>query len=306
MENETQNKNKKEYLLSAGILIAVLIIIGMSGGFGKLDMVDNSQETNTVSDLEKTYLALEKEVLSPDGVVLPIAWGDLGKQMIDSGVIDQEKFEDLYTQRGGLNEEEKELLYGSNKKEIKINNENSGFLLNLFWAFGLANKNIILEEGPMKDPQYGGADRFASTGGWSLAKGDIMDHYSNYGFITLTYIQQKRIEEVAKNIYRPCCGNSTYFPDCNHGMAMLGLLELMASQGVGEKEMYEIALKVNSYWFPDTYIIIAKYFDELGISWDKVDPKEVLGINYSSALGYQKVLEKVKPQKSGGGASCGV
>ena len=40
----------------------------------------------------------------------------------------------------------------------------------------------------------------------------------------------KIVEEIAGNIYRPCCGNSTAFPDCNHGMAMLGLIELMVSQ----------------------------------------------------------------------------
>ena len=33
--------------------------------------------------------------------------------------------------------------------------------LNLLWAFGLANKNRILEEGPMKDPRYGGVENFA-------------------------------------------------------------------------------------------------------------------------------------------------
>ena len=43
---------------------------------------------------------------------------------------------------------------------------------------------------------------------------------------------------------------------------MLGLLELMASQGLSEEEMYKYALIVNSYWFPDTYLAIAKYFEK--------------------------------------------
>ena len=59
-----------------------------------------------------------------------------------------------------------------------------------------------------------------------------MNHYSMHRFIVLTPEQQALVEKVSKGIYRPCCGNSVYFPDCNHGMAMLGLLELMASQGV--------------------------------------------------------------------------
>ncbi|MDO8559358.1 MAG: hypothetical protein Q7R84_03430, partial [bacterium] len=185
--------------------------------------------------------------------------------------------------------------------------ENAGFLLNAFWALGLGNKNPILENGPMSDPQDGGAGTFASTGGWTMAKGDAMDHYSKYNFVNLTPAQQSLVERVSQGIYRPCCGNSVYFPDCNHGMAMLGLLELMASQGASEKEMYRIALKVNSYWFPDTYLTIAKYLKEVkNTSFDKIDPKEILGKEYSSGAGYRAILQQVTPAENGGGGGCGV
>jgi hypothetical protein len=90
-------------------------------------------------------------------------------------------------------------------------------------------------------------------------------------------------------------------------MAMLGLLELMASQGVSEEEMYNIALKVNSYWFPDTYLTIAKYFEKRGVDWDDINPKEILGSAYSSAQGYRQVLAEVAPPQSrSGGGGCGV
>lgn len=123
-------------------------------------------------------------------------------------------------------------------------------MLNMFWAFGLANKNEILEKGPMMDPKYGGAGRFASTGGWTLAVGDAMSHYSMHSLIALTPEQQVLVEKVSKNIFRPCCANPAYFPDCNHGMAMLGILELMASQGKSESELYATAKAVNNIWFP--------------------------------------------------------
>ena len=159
----------------------------------------------------------------------------------------------------------------------------------------------------MSDPKYGGAGNFASTGGWTIARGDAMEHYSKYNFINLTPDQQSLVERVSQGIYRPCCGNSTYFPDCNHGMAMLGLLELMASQGISEKEMYKAALKVNSYWFPDTYLTIAKYLQEKkNISFDKADPKEILGREYSSGQGFQAILQQVAPPENRGGGSCGV
>lgn len=252
-----------------------------------------------------TAVNLEKLVLPADGVVLPVRWGDFGKQMVETGVIDKDKFESVYAQRGGLNEYGKALLYSDGNGNIEINSQNAGVILNLLWGFGLANQNPILEDGPMMDSKYGGADRFAATGGWSIAKGDPMNHYSKHAFIVLTNEQQEMVERVSKNIFRPCCGNSTYFPDCNHGMAMLGLLELLASQNISEEDMYKTALQVNAYWFPSTYLTIAKYFENKGIAWVDVDPKEVLGKEYSSGSGYQKILNEIQPQQSGG-VSCGV
>ena len=151
---------------------------------------------------------------------MPIVPDDIKRQLYDLGVIDKAKAPDELS------------------------------MLNMFWAFGLANKNDILEKGPMMDPQYGGAENFASTGGWTLAQGKAMDHYSMHKLIVLTPEQQKRVDDVSKNIYRPCCGNSTYFPDCNHGMAMLGILELGASQGQSKQELYATAKSVNDVWFP--------------------------------------------------------
>jgi len=249
---------------------------------------------------------LQEQVLPTQGIVIPIKWGDLGKQLVDTGVIDSQAFESIYANRGGLGDYEKQLLYGNTKDFIKMDEGNSQFLLNLLWAFGLGNKNIILDNGPMQDERYGGAGGFASTGGWSLAKGDPMDHYSHHSFITLSANQQKMVENVSKGIYRPCCGNSTYFPDCNHGMAMLGLLELLAFNGASESQMYKTALEVNSFWFPSTYLTIAKYFAGQGVSWDKVDPKVALSANYSSAGGYKQVQAQVEPATVSGGGGCGV
>ena len=165
--------------------------------------------------------------------VFALKWGDLGAKMVEAGVIDREKFPDFY-----------------NQKNLEINSENSKVVLSTLWAFGLANKNPILENGPMMDPRYGGAGNFASTGGWTLAKGNAMDHYSMHRFIELTPKEQALVEKTSKNIFRPCCSNPAYFPDCNHGMAMLGLMELMASQGASEVEMMKKAQEVNDLWFP--------------------------------------------------------
>lgn len=87
---------------------------------------------------------------------------------------------------------------------------------------------------------------------------------------------------------------------------MLGLLELLAAQGASEEEMYAIALQVNSYWFPSTYITLAKYFDERDVAWEDVSAKMVLGAAYSGASGYRQILAEVEPAQVRGGGSCGV
>ena len=157
----------------------------------------------------------------------------------------------------------------------------------------------------MNNPTYGGADNYASTAGWTISVGNPMEHYSRHTFFNLTAEQQRIVDKISAGIYRPCCDNSVHFPDCNHGMAMLGLLEMMASEGASEKEMWQTALAVNSYWFPDTYMTIGLYKSGQGVGWTDVDPKEVLGKSFSSASGYARVASEVQnpTQSSGGGCS---
>ena len=157
-----------------------------------------------------------------------------------------------------------------------------------------------------KAARYGGAGGFASTGGWTLARGEAMSHYSAHPFLTLTEAEQVLVERVSKNIYRPCCDNATYFPDCNHGMAMLGFLTLLAKEGKSEAEMYKAALALNRLWFPDTYAAIDKYLEMKSAKPNETNPKELLGYEFSSASGYRRILAAIEPIPSQGGGSCGV
>lgn len=291
---------KNNQTVKTAIIVASLAIIILVVGYispAKSSPVKSVQSVQS-SALNTLSAGIDTE--------LPARWGNLGKQLVENGVIDAKKFEEIYAARGGLKEYEKNLLYGEDNGNLVINKENAGVILNLLWALGLANENEILTEGPMSDPSYGGAGGFASTGGWTLAKGDVMTHYSKHRLVVLTVEQQALVEKTAKNIFRPCCGNSTYFPDCNHGMAMLALLELMARDVASEEEMYNYALAVNSLWFPDTYGAIDKYLAKKGQTAADVGAKEILGENYSSAGGYGRVLKELGPQSGGGGGSCGV
>lgn len=293
---EPENQNQKNYSLPISIVVGSLIIAGAwlytSG--------------NPLSQKPKLTATLIDKIIPQKGVVLPAIWGDLGKKLAASGAIDAKKFEELLTSRGEFNEETKNMLSGSNNQKIKITPQNANTLLNFFWALGLANKNEILEQGPMVK-YNGNAGQFASTGGWPLSIGTAMDHYSMHPLINLTPEQQALVKETSQNIYRPCCDNSVYFPDCNHGMAMLGLLELMASQGANKEDMYKAALAVNSYWFPDQYLTIAKYLASKNIEFDKASPDKILGSTFSSASGFAQVQSKITEpaEEHGGGGSCG-
>lgn len=296
MDENNKSEPKRSNLLPTSIFTSAVIIA--------MAIIYVWGPQNGIVQKEPKPIAME-EIVPSKGVTLSAKWGDLGARMVEAGVIDKTKFEALYAERGGLSEDGKKLTYETNNGNITITSENAGEVLNLLWALGLSNKNEILEQGPMSNPEYGGADRFASTGGWTLAKGDPMNHFSKHQFIMLTKEQQELVLKVAQNIYRPCCDNPTHFPDCNHGMAMLGLLELMASQGATEDELYKAAFTVNSYWFPDHYQMLATYMESKGLDWDEVNPKEMVGKSFASGSAAAQLKAAINPVEQSGGSSCG-
>lgn len=92
---------------------------------------------------------------------------------------------------------------------------------------------------------------------------------------------------------------------------MLGFIELAVKQGLSRDEIYKKALALNTYWFPQTYAELGTYFKQKkNISWDKVDPKLVLGIDYSSGQGYRVINKELQAEgllpKVEGGGGCGV
>lgn len=297
MEEEEKQNNHK---LPRSIIVGSLIISAALIYHGGLS------ETSYQKGGSSPY----KNDPATESVELPIAWSDIGEQLVQAGVIDKEKFRAIYAGEKDLDRDVR-ILLGEETGTLKVNEQNAHAVLNFLWAFGLSNKNKILEEGPMADPRYGGtgppAGGFASTGGWTLGEGSAMNHYSIHQFVELSGEQQKLVEKVSKNIYRPCCGNATHFPDCNHGMAMLGLLEILAAEGASESTMYKAALSMNKLWFPDHYVVIGQYLKDKGQSIDTADAKEILGKNYSSAAGYSQIESQVIiPEKDGGGENCSV
>jgi hypothetical protein len=321
---------------SAFISILLAFALGLSSGYfawgrqttqvdtaARPDATPTSEHPHTVT-LDMTAIA--QQVNPPDGYPLPVKLGDLGARLVAAGAIDYQKFAQIYAEAGQpLADEQIAILTKDSYQPIAIKPDNAYFLLNFFWAVGLTNQNAILTKGAMMTPSgppprsgghgQGGKDQignFASTGGWTIGSRSPNDLYASTALFTLSAEQQRRLEEVAHSVYRPCCNNPTDFPDCNHGMAMLGLLELMAAQGATVDEMFKAAKYVNAFWYPQQSRELAMAFKAAqGMDFVAIDARELTSINLSSGTGFQGVHQWLAnngllQQGQGGGNNCGV
>ena len=296
------------------VLISVLTFaVGVLVGFILWGNTGAGTRALSAAISQEELVDIARQVNPPQGWSLPVEVGDLGPQLVAGGAIDLESFTQIYQDAGTpLSEDQMRILTVGSDEDLTINKGNARFWLNFFWALGLANQNPVLTEGLMM--QYGEEQvgQFASTGGWTLGAKPATELYASLPLVRLTSAQQERLERVAANVFRPCCNNPTHFPDCNHGMAMLGLLELMAAQGASEREMYEAAKYANAFWFSQQTFEIALYFYvNDGLDFDEVDPQLVVGERYSSGTGFQGVHSWLVENNlldsgsGGGGSSCG-
>lgn len=249
------------------------------------------------------------KVVPAQGFQSGIRLQDSMVKLVEHGVIDRAKFEAIYKAGGGLPAELVDVLDKPSTEPILLTATSANYYINLLWPLGLANYMSRNVDSPVNGSSL---FNFASTGGWNLGKEENGGAYFNkFKIVALTPEQEALVTRIAQNTFRPCCDNSTFFQDCNHGSALLGLLELGASQGLGEEQLYREALAFNSFWFPQTYIQTALYLKAVSnTDWEGVDPRMVMGSVYSTSSGSGVVGKKVNelglipPQR--GGAGCGV
>ncbi|HEY4475660.1 MAG TPA: hypothetical protein VJB92_02990 [Candidatus Paceibacterota bacterium] len=289
---------KQNFQILAGVAFVIIMALGNYGG----DFNAN------FSDSHSTTIA---KVLPANGFQSRIYFGDAVMKLAQNGAIDKEKFLELYQERDGLPQEFSDLLFKPSPKPILLTKDNANYYLNFLWALGLSNYMSVNSESPVNGEHL---MNLASTGGWTLGKAENGGEYFNkFKIVPLTREQEQLVKKIAENTFRPCCDNSTFFQDCNHGSALLGLLQLGAAQGLTEAELYREALAFNSFWFPDSYIQTALLFKAVkNIDWENIDPKTVMGKEYSSGSGwYENVNKEVTrlgliPKVDEGGGSCGV
>lgn len=253
---------------------------------------------------------ITEQVLPKAGYLTQISLGNSIPQLVAYGVIDKEKVIELYKSRGGLTPEQQEMLDKPSTKPLLVNQQNATWLVNMLWALGLANKMEVNNQSPVAGKDVG---NFASTGGWNLGKEQSGAAYFNkYAIIQLSLDQESRVQKLAESIYRPCCNNSTFFQDCNHGSAAMALIELGVSQGLTDQEIYKTVLAFNSFWFPQNYVETALYLKKTkGIDWKNADPQMILSKDYSSITGWMTNVDALAQKIPGllpttaGGGSCG-
>ncbi len=293
--------------------LLVIFVFGVGGGYliGALTMHGDKSAVGSRSQTQA--LMLMKEINPPEGYTIPAVFGSIGPQLVVAGAINLDTFVSLYKQQNKpISNDLLDILTKEVHTQITITPRNAYFLLIYFWALGLTNQNAILDQGPMMSGGVSKVGGFASTGGWTLGAKQATTLYSSTKIVRLTSEQQSQLEEVAAAVYRPCCDNPTFFPDCNHGMAMLGLLELMASQNATVEDMYKTAKYVNAFWYPQQMLEIATAIQvTTQRDFNQADAKTVVSYNFSSISGFQSVHQwllknGLLEQAPSGGGSCGV
>ena len=299
----------RDFLLLTGLFALTLVIVIVWTPAPASTQLPTSGDVGSVQPAPGKDASVQ--IRLPEQYRMPVRWGNLGPQLVAAGAIDAERFIQLYADGGRpLTTTQQQLIYAESDEPIVIDYHNARFVLNFFWALGLVNQNPILTKGPMMQQSGGDIGRFASTGGWTLGQHPATELYASQPLISLTPEQQTRLEQVAYNVYRPCCNNHTAFADCNHGMAMLGLLELLASQDVSVDEMFAVAKAVNGFWFPQQVVETAVFFKAtMNLDYADVDPRMATGPEVFSGSGYNQVRQwlaanDLLDQPQGGGNSC--
>lgn len=302
---------RRPYAIGA-LAMLLFYLLGLGSGYGLWGLPTRKEKAAQQQETDMTKIMAQ--VNPANGYPVAAHFNDMGPKMAAAGVFDFTDFELLYRQANQpLNQQQLAVLkQGNDDSPIVFNQQNAYFLLNYFWAVGLSNKNAILDSGPIQEYSKGKIESIASTGGWSLAKKKLSEIYSKLPLIPLTIGQQKNLEEAAKAVYRPCCDNPTHFPDCNHGMAMLGLMELMSSQNATVEQMLEAAKHANAYWYPNQTVEQAIFFKATtGQNYSDIDARVLLGSKYSSGSGFQAIHQyltqnNLLPQSSTNSSGCSV
>lgn len=228
-----------------------------------------------------------EEVTPSKGFQTSMRFGDTIQTLIEAGALDPGKFRAVYQSKGTLPGWIEQALTGRSNEPIVMSSETAPYLLNLLWPIGLATKGSFNDKSPINNVRL---PSYASTAAWTLGReANGAAYFNRISTIEMTSEQEQMVVDVAQSTFRPCCDNSTFLQDCNHGSALLGLIELAAAQGASKADVYRFALMANSFWFPLEYRKTALYLAIYeGRPWKEASPRDILAPRLSTASGWQR------------------
>ncbi len=244
------------------------------------------------------------EVMPQRGYILPAKWGTSIRQLVADGALNVTALALILNKSGQpLTAQEQQILAGTSTVNVTVNSSDSTFMLMVLWSLGINNNNTMIGNGPIM--KFGGnPDNLASTGGYRPL-GNLQ--LGKLNIIGLTQHEQAVANYTAFYSYRPCCDNPTMMPDCNHGAAALGLIELMASQGANETTVFTALKEFNSFEFPQEYTNLAMFLKGRGVDFSSVPGYVLVSKNVSSgsvAAKIQQSLSSSQMGQTGGGSGC--
>ncbi|MBW7851678.1 MAG: hypothetical protein H3C38_14385 [Rhodospirillales bacterium] len=262
---------------------------------------------------ERDHLGEAARAVIPDAPVWTgMTLGQAMVRLVAGGVIDPNKMAATYERRGGLPGWAAQALKAASPEAVVLSPRTAPVLLNLLWALGLANRMEANATSRLAGPDGAG---FASTGGWTLGRAETGGGYFNtVAAVPLTPSQEARVVAIADATYRPCCDNSAFFQDCNHGSAMLGLIQLAVAHGLSDDAVWRLAKAANGLWYPEQYVEMAVWFREYeGTAWAAVEPRRALGREMSSLTAWRRTVHDrlvrdglIAEQRPSGGGGCAV
>ncbi len=314
-------KKNKAIVISLLSLLIVLVVLTMFLS-NKPYSINQQQSTSstpqntlilfdappTINASQINFKAIATEIIPNNSVVLDAHWGHWVKMLISTNALNESILKLALNASGEqLTPYEINILNGTSNANIILNQSNNEFVLIVMWSLGINNNNSVINNGKLT--HYGGSPyNLASTGGYSPL-GTLQ--LGKLNLISMNPAEQSMVWAITNEVYRPCCDNPTSFPDCNHGAASLGLIELMASQGANKAAILNSLEAFNEFNFPGQYYDDAIFFAAHGVKFSNVAPETLLDYNFSSFTGYsnvQKYLNKYNllPLSKGNISGCGV